>query len=177
MVVQSFVHELNLLRVSKDMTTALTREGEALYDQQQRLRKVKEAISTLKLELPQLISALIEFKDRVGMDWREDDEAVALAQLNNAVSAKLPFSREELPSLFDYQGHRRAEWHPVAELIAERAIAIWGGLNKRKLGFGKETSPVVRLVAAALKRVGEGDHGGDTISRALGRRQKGTNRN
>jgi hypothetical protein len=92
-----------------------------------------------------------------------------LIRLYQAAAADLPFVRRRLKDLAGHTGARRAPWHDVAALIAERAKYIWLELDKRRLGVSQVTSPLVVFVGLALPRVGQGEQSDYAISKALTR--------
>jgi hypothetical protein len=163
------VSDLNLIRVTEDAATAMTAPGQPFTEVEERLWRVKWAISTLRADMPWLIEALEDIKGVRGEEAFSDREIGPSIQLYQAATAELPFVGRRLRDLAGHTGARRAPWHEVAALIAERAKYIWGELTKRHLGVSQVTSPLVVFVGLALPRVSQGEQTGYAISKTLTR--------
>jgi hypothetical protein len=169
---ERLVRELNLIRVTEDAETVMTTPGEPFALAEERLWRDKQAILTLRDDLPRRIEALESIKGVRGTEAMSDREIGPLIRLYEAVTADLPFvMSHRLRDLAGHTGKSRAPWHDVAGLIAERATFIWRRVSKRQLGVGKATSPLVNFVALALPRVGQGNPSNEAIFKALTRRR------
>jgi hypothetical protein len=165
------VRQLNLVRVSDDLLVAMTSPGEPAHVAEERLWRVKEAISVIRNDLPHLIEALMDIKGVRRRKAYRDEEIGPLVRLYEAGKAELPFMRLRLRDAAGYEIGRRAPWHDVAELIAARAKSIWERQSGRQLGVGKSTSPLVGFTVLALARARQGQYSPETVSKALTRRK------
>jgi hypothetical protein len=157
---QPFVHTLNLLRLTEPFRIDVNAPSYL------RLERVKKAIRTLLDDLPPLVEhgrKLCEIERQNGVDFAEK-RLRAVESLYEAAggAARGSFLRSSSPR------KRDEPWHDAAALIAYHARAVWRCTGQLKTGKNP-TSPLVGLVERALRRVGEGEHNADAISKALRR--------
>lgn len=114
-----------------------TRKDNAL-----KLRRINDALRTLQEEFPPLIeNTLTAFPDkRAGVE--------AAQRLMVAVNEVAPgFSKFVQPG----RGRQRARWHRVAQDIGSLIAAALKSSGVKRPGFGKPTSPGVKVLQSALK--------------------------
>jgi hypothetical protein len=126
----------------------------------ERLDRVKKALSTLAEDLPPLIDGA----QRSGGGKRQEDMQQLLQCVQRTRAGLLPRRPRK----------RRAEWHEIAALLEYYARRHWSC----PVGMG-EDSPLVKLVGLAIARVcvvGEPERTVEAISQALKRRRKALKR-
>lgn len=159
----SFTHVLNVLRLTELPQLDTTSPWH------QRAERVKKAILTLLEDVPPMIEG-----DRRGREQaRREGREPFIPQAHAGAIVRLLQAAEEARGAFLWFTPRTRDepWHDDAANIAWRARKVWQSAGRKSIG-SNPTSPLVKLIAAALVRIGDGERSPDAISKAL-QRHKG----
>lgn len=155
----SLIRLLNQIRVTAPQSEA------PLGPDDERVERVKKAILTLIADLPLMLTNAEAQRQRA---LEAGEEPGLSDERHLSVIALLAVAQKAHGSFYWPARRRRQEaWHDVAEAIAFSAANVW-----RANGAGEGTkpdSPIVRLLALMLPRVGEGERSEEAIARALAR--------
>ncbi len=161
--VEAMTTSMNMLRVTEPFAPP---DPEAAAP----VARVKKAITTLLTDLPPLFSngtrAVAEASATGRQPFISADQVAAIGVLLAAA--------ETARGSFFWPSRRRTrdeEWHDIAALIEFHASSVWCNVG-RSIGGTKPTSPLVKVIQAALGRIGESPRSGDAIAQALVRRRR-----
>jgi hypothetical protein len=126
-------------------STPELREQRSANPSRLRLSRVAQALQTLEADLPTLLETAHEV-----LPSERLEEYRPVVELLDQVRELAPRFRHSLPG----RGRGAEPWHMVARKVGDRIVETLVTSTGRRFGFGKSTSPAIKILQSALAYLG-----------------------